>query len=166
MYARGAPDTTSSLDGSGSGPSTRLSRISAKLFPWARYHHHLNDHWNQNAIFVAAEGLMWSRCRSRSGQIKNEGMLVRCSPGGGVFRQYAPGLRLTAPGRSRSIWSLPAWFEPVVGRPPLAYHGNMERWALGGDRVHLTTVGRGQEFFLDLEAYLEALPWLGDLLEG
>ena len=35
-----------------------------------------------------------------------------------------------------------------------------------GDRVDLQTVGRGQEFVLDVREYLEAVAWVRQLLVG
>ncbi len=84
-------------------------------------------------------------------------------PGAGLFTQYAPHLRLTAPGASTSEWLLPAWFEPVGNRPPLTYHGDRNRWTRDGDRVRLRSVGRGQEFVLDASTYPEAAGWLAGL---
>ena len=84
-------------------------------------------------------------------------------PGGGVFERSDPLLCLTADGRRRSEWRLPAWFHPA-GRPAaLSYHGRPRRWVPDGDHVRLQTVGRGQEFVLDCDAYPEAIGWLADL---
>jgi hypothetical protein len=84
-------------------------------------------------------------------------------PGGGVFEHFDPALCLTATGPKRSVWRLPGWFHPGAGRTPLTYHGNLRRWTPDGDYVLLQTVGRGQEFVLDCEAYPEAIGWLADL---
>lgn len=83
-------------------------------------------------------------------------------PGAGIFPRFVPQLRLTAPGRSRSIWRLPAWFYPRSSC--LSYHNDMSRWAREEDAVLLQTVGRGQEFVLDCQEYPEALQWLCQLL--
>lgn len=83
----------------------------------------------------------------------------------GVFRHYDDRLRLTRAGEARSRWSLPAWFEPR-GRAPLGYHHAPSRWRRAGDRVHLQSVARGQEFVLDARAYPESGRWLRDLLSA
>jgi hypothetical protein len=69
-------------------------------------------------------------------------------------------------GTSRSIWDLPAWFEPRDGRPALGYHEDPSRWTRTNDRVRLQSVARGQEFVLDTAKYSEAIPWLGTILRG
>jgi hypothetical protein len=82
-------------------------------------------------------------------------------PGAGLFRQYDSRLRLTAPGASTSEWQLPAWFEPVGERPPLTYHVDRRRWRRVKEGVRLRSVGRGQEFVLNLSDYPDAFGWLG-----
>lgn len=83
-------------------------------------------------------------------------------PGAGVFPRFAPALRLTATGQSRSIWRLPPWFYPRSSC--LSYHSDKSRWTRDADTVLLRTVGRGQEFVLDCQEYPEALEWLYQLL--
>ncbi len=85
-------------------------------------------------------------------------------PGAGVFDFAHDGRRLTAEGASKpSEWSLPAGFLPR-GRPALSYHGSAERWSTSGAQVRLLTVGRGQEFVLDLDSYPELTDWLFGIL--
>ncbi len=110
---------------------------------WAAYHPHVAAaaHRSNNTLYVGAAGGL----------------------GTGVFARYDDRLRLTRPGERRSRWSLPAWFEPR-GRPPLGYHHVASRWRRAGDRVHLQSVARGQEFVLDTSHYPEALPWVRELL--
>lgn len=84
-------------------------------------------------------------------------------PGAGLLRQFHPLLCLTAPGLSRSVWRLPAWFYPAAGRRALSYHASPDRWQCRGGSVLLHTVGRGQEFVLDCRAYPEAVGWLASL---
>lgn len=120
--------------------------------PWIRDHPHVQDARRRNsegnAIYVA-------RQHSR---------LVPGRPGGGMFRRFDPELQLTAPGRSRSVWSLPRWFAPGKGRSALSYHAAPERWSTKGDRCLLQSVARGQEFVLDLEGRPEATAWLKGLI--
>lgn len=85
--------------------------------------------------------------------------------GGGAFERWAPSLRLSEIGASRSVWMLPAWMEPIAGRVPLTYHSNVERWQRVGESVLLRTAAKGQEFVLNTDSYPEAVPWLRSLLE-
>jgi hypothetical protein len=87
------------------------------------------------------------------------------APGAGMFRHFDPALCLSAPGRSRSYWRLPAWFHPEPGRPPLTYHADRRRWTRTDDAVILRSAAQGQEFVLDADAYPEAVPWIGNLIE-
>lgn len=86
--------------------------------------------------------------------------------GGGAFTHFRETLRLTAPGASRSHWSLPGWFEPRDGRPPLGYHEDLARWQCDSERVRLASVARGQEFVLDATCYPESTAWVRGLLAG
>jgi hypothetical protein len=86
--------------------------------------------------------------------------------GAGLFPHFAPHRCLTAPGHSRSIWQLPAWFYPHPPRKPLTYHQNLHRWQqLSNAQVLLQSVGRGQEFVLDCGDYPEVWDWLPTLWE-
>ena len=77
-------------------------------------------------------------------------------------------LVLTAPnGTGVSQWQLRRWFYPDGDEPPLTYHGNVtERWRRDADHAYLRSVGRGQEFVLDLDHYPEAIGWLSGLVNG
>jgi hypothetical protein len=86
------------------------------------------------------------------------------TPGAGVFRRFDPNLCLTAPGQTRSIWQLPLWFYPQACKPALTYHARATRWRRTDDATLLQTVGQGQEFVLDADAYPEAIPWIAQLL--
>lgn len=83
--------------------------------------------------------------------------------GGGRFSHFADSLRLTTPGKSRSMWSLPKWFYPD-GRPALSYHGSAERWTLRDHEVLLNCVGRGQEFVIDGDNYPELEDWATSII--
>lgn len=85
-------------------------------------------------------------------------------PGAGRFPKFKSQLQLTAPGFGRSNWRLPAWFAPSSDRPPLGYHARSDRWQVHDDHVLLKTVGRGQEFVLDADAYPEAQEWATRLI--
>ncbi len=86
--------------------------------------------------------------------------------GAGIFSRFDDSLQLTEPGKSRSVWRLPSWFDPRGKKSGLTYHGKKSRWkTLNKDRIRLNSVGRGQEFVLDCDDYPEAIPWLASLLE-
>ncbi len=119
---------------------------------WASGHPHVAspDHRRFNTVYQASDSLTLG------------GMEVGAS-GAGVFRIYRDNLRLTAPGKSRGRWSLPRWFLPTENRRPLGYHADPDRWSADGDQVLLRTVGRGQEFVLDMKEYPEAAEWVREL---
>lgn len=82
----------------------------------------------------------------------------------GYFDKYDQSLRLTAPGKSRSIWRLPAVFCPK-GTPALSYHGRPKRWTRDGPEHYLLeSVGRGQEFVVDCEQHPGVEEWATKLL--
>lgn len=84
-------------------------------------------------------------------------------PGGGLLGPYQPKYRLTAPGRTRSVWHLPSWFHPLPSRP-LTGHAAPHRWSLSEAGVLLQTICQGQEFVLDCGQYPAALGWLVEML--
>ena len=84
-------------------------------------------------------------------------------PGGGLLGSYQPKYRLTAPGRTRSIWQLPAWFHPLP-LVPLTGHTAPQRWVPSATGVLLQTICQGQEFVLDSEQYPQALDWVAEIL--
>ena len=134
------------------GPSAHID-----LPDWAQDHPHCTQKFRtNNALFSASELLEIPSLRRRL-------------PGGGLFRKFSQELQLTEPGALRGQWLLPRWFWPYEksgnGRPPLTYHGDRARWALGDDGVRLRTVGRGQEFVLDCDFYAESAAWLARLFE-
>jgi Nucleotide modification associated domain 3 len=137
---------------------------------WARYHPHLNFgsiEKNPNAIYIAAESLS-----ERSS-----------TPGWGVFKRYDPRLCLTKVQHKGSqevrgqkcvvkpsLWELPAWMnpwnDPDNQRKPLGFHTNKDQWRGSNENAAiLQSVGRGQEFVLDCEAFPEAIDWAEKLIE-
>jgi len=117
---------------------------------WAAYHPHFHGIRNSNnTLYVAVD-------RFPSTDIR----------GGGVFRSYAAERTLTAANASRSLWHLPAWFDPARCAEPLSYHGDRARWTLERDRVLLRSAGRGQEFVCDTAVYPEAVEWARSLIVG
>lgn len=115
---------------------------------WATDHPHLSPTFNQNfkenPIYVAAETPTGSAA--------------------GTFKYAVDELRLTRENEPRSRWRLPSWFYRSGGKPPLSYHSNLDRWKPHGKEVHLQSVGRGQEFVLDIEDDPEATRWVNDLI--
>lgn len=84
-------------------------------------------------------------------------------PGGGLLGPCQPKYRLTAPGRTRSVWHLPAWFHPLPP-VPLTGHAAPDRWTPSDTGVFLQTICQGQEFVLDCDQYPQALDWLAEIL--
>ena len=81
--------------------------------------------------------------------------------GWGVFPKFDRRLVLTDPnGAGVSQWRHPRWFYPDGNKPPLTYHPDRKRWRHDANHACLRSVGRGQEFVLDLAHYPEAADWL------
>jgi hypothetical protein len=152
-YARKAPDLHALFGWLQVGSSRPITSELSSELPWAAYHDHLNRERPRNHLYIATDRL-------------HLGGVPIDLPGGGTFCQYHESLRLTASARSRSIWALPEWFFPGNERRPLSYHGAPERWERTSRGVLLRTVGRGQEFVLDLEHYPAALPWVRGILQN
>jgi hypothetical protein len=83
-------------------------------------------------------------------------------PGAGLFGTFDQKLCLTASGKTRSIWQLPAWFNPGGHTTPLTYHSDHSRWSRTENATLLRSVPIGQEFVLDCVDYPEALEWVAD----
>ena len=82
-----------------------------------------------------------------------------------MFPRFDRRLVLTDPdGAGVSQWRLPQWFYPEGNKLPLTYHPNRTRWRRDADHTYLRSVGRGQEFVLDLAHYSEAVERLSDLV--
>ncbi|MBP0620952.1 hypothetical protein [Cupriavidus consociatus] len=123
---------------------------SLKRHPWIATHPHVAtpDRYTdpRNTLYVA---------RKRS--------LFVAGIGAGRFRFMRPPMQLTLAGRTRSVWSLPSWFEPKE-RAPLTYHPGAACWEPDGDRVTLKTAAKGQEFVIDGKAYAELERWVANLV--
>lgn len=77
-----------------------------------------------------------------------------------VFTRFDQRLALTDPHSAGvSNWPLPRWFYPDGNKPPLTYHPDRKRWRRDAEHSYLRSVGRGQEFILDLSHYPEAVRW-------
>ena len=84
-----------------------------------------------------------------------------------MFPRFDQLLVLTDPnGAGVSNWRLPRWFYPDDNKPPLTYHPDRRRWQRDDNCAYLRSVGRGQEFVLDLAHYSEAVEWLSDLVNA
>jgi hypothetical protein len=115
--------------------------------PWLRDHPHVRDGWGpQNTLYIAAK-----RLRLTNSDIR--------LPGWGVFPK---GLRLTAEGRSPSIWSIPDWLNPARGGVGMSYHPDY-RWSPDGT---LRCTGRGQEFVAAIDGRSDAQNWLNAIFEA
>ena len=123
-------------------------RLGKEDFPtpdWAEMHPHIVSNYGPtNTVYVAKE--------TRNGY------------SAGAFRWFKKELVLTAPERSRSFWRLPTWFRFRKEVATLSYHSNPARWRLDADCSYLQTVGRGQEFILDTNAYPQAEEWARRLI--
>lgn len=122
-----------------------------KSFYWAHYHPHFawaND--PGNTLYVATR------------RLELGGNLA--APGSGIFPLLNDRLVLTRPGGSVSQWQLPQWFYPDGNKSPLTYHPDRTRWKRDGNHAYLQSVGRGQEFVLDLQEYIDAIDWISGLV--
>ena len=125
---------------------------------WARHHPHLfSDHYDDKSTVYAA-----------SMKLDLGSDDDRCDvPGWGVFPKFDRRLVLTNPnGAGVSDWRLPRWFYPDDNKPPLTYHPDRKRWRHDTNYAYLQSVGRGQEFVLDLAYYPKAIDWLSDLVSN
>ena len=139
------------------GRKYRVADIGPNDLPWARNHPHLLGGYrdDRNTVYAAAAKL-------------DLGADDQCDIAGwGVFRRFDQRLVLTDPnGAGVSNWRLPRWFYAEGDKPPLTYHPDPKRWRRDADHAYLQTVGRGQEFVLDLAHYPEAVPWLSGLVSN
>lgn len=120
--------------------------------PWLADHPHVahRGHFSsENVIYVGAPTLSSA----------HGGM-----PGAGAFTRWSPQLRLTdASQHLKSRWSVPSWMSPVSGRR-LSYHTDLKRWTVQGTSALLQTVGKGQEFVIDVGEDTEPQRWLTGLI--
>jgi hypothetical protein len=137
-----------------------LPAVTSEQWSWAATHPHVRVRDGEkvrrepNCLYVATE------------RLSLPGLSRRSASGAGVFESFRPALQLTAdPETKLSVWSLPACFSPGA-RSALTFHSSRDRWTPHGERVLLETVGRGQEFVLDLDAYPQAFDWIAALFRG
>ena len=135
-----------------------VADIGPNDLPWARHHPHLASNYrdDKNTVYAA------------TAKLDLGGDDDQCDIAGwGVFRRFDRRLVLTDPdGTGVSNWRLPRWFYPDGNKPPLTYHPDPKRWRHDANHAYLRSVGRGQEFVLDLAHYPEAVEWLSDLVSS
>lgn len=121
-------------------------------YPWLSNHPHLsgyeNDHFN--TIYIGANKL---------------DLFGIESDGYGVFQSLKEEHILTDRDQPlRSVWKLPGSMMPSINRQALSYHGNLSRWKeKDSNWVNLRSVGRGQEFVLDMSEYDNIEMWIRDM---
>ena len=136
----------------------RVADIGPNDLPWARHHPHLYSKYrdDKNTVYAASTKL-------ELGGDDNGREIA----GWGVFPKFNRRLVLTDPnGSGVSQWRLPRWFYPDGNKPPLTYHPDRKRWRHDADHAYLRSVGRGQEFVLNIAHYPEAVGWLSDLVSS
>jgi Nucleotide modification associated domain 3 len=151
-FVRGAPKLHVIFGWLEVGKVIRASSGVGAEIPWAAGHPHLGapDRYKNNTLYLASD------------RVSSIGLKTR---GAGTFDRIRPQLILTERDSNCSVWRLPRWFEPG-GRTPLSYHGKSARWTDCGTSMRLQSVGRGQEFVLDVEQYPEARRWLRSIFRG
>ena len=158
-YVPGAPDKHVLFGWLQIGEIVPVDERIKERLPWALEHPHvarpLRAGKGKEAIYVASKWLTLP-----------DGAKTR-HPGAGTF-SYNDNLVLTERQKSRSNWLLPEWFLPAFQKPTLSYHTNPNKWNVSSNRVgvRLKTVGRGQEFVIDIDyAAGEASLWIDNLIQ-
>jgi hypothetical protein len=133
----------------------RMSRATNELtteIPWANGHPHLAapERYKNNTLYFASD------------RLSSIGLKTR---GAGTFDRIKLELILTETDSNCSVWQLPRWFHPN-GRPALSYHSRPARWTDCDHSMRLQSVGRGQEFVLDVDEYPEARAWLRSIFRA
>ena len=135
-----------------------VTNIGPNGLPWARHHPHIFSEYGdgKNTVYAASMKLDLGGASDRPKSV-----------GWGVFPRFDQRLVLTNPdGAGVSDWRLPRWFYPDDNKPPLTYHPDRKRWRHDTNYAYLQSVGRGQEFVLDLAYYPKAMDWLSDLVSN
>jgi Nucleotide modification associated domain 3 len=153
-FVRGAPKLHVIFGWLQVGRDVRATNDLVDEVPWAHGHPHLAnpDRYKNNNLYFASD------------RLSSIGVDAR---GGGTFARLVPELILTDtnPYLQCSRWRLPRWFKSN-GRPLLSYHGKSARWTDCADSTRLQSVGRGQEFVLDVDEYPEARGWLRSIFRA
>jgi hypothetical protein len=124
-------------------------------YPWLCNHPHVGRGAEpNNTIYIATETLHLP------------GVIGAGVAGGGRLAKLTAETTLTAHGQpKKSVWSLPDWFGPDSGRS-LSYHVDRNRWTETPSGLSLNTVGRGQEFVIDIGDDKRALDWVSALISS
>ncbi|MCV9963965.1 hypothetical protein OIU34_18975 [Pararhizobium sp. BT-229] len=124
-------------------------------YPWLCNHPHVGRGAEpNNTIYIATETLALP------------GGIGAGRAGGGRLEKLTAETTLTAPDQpKKSVWSLPEWFGPDSGRS-LSYHVDRNRWTMTPTGLNLKTVGRGQEFVIDIGDDKKALNWVSFLISS
>jgi hypothetical protein len=124
-------------------------------YPWLCKHPHIGRGTEpSNTIYIATETL------------ELPGGIGAGLAGGGRLATLTRETTLTASGQQKkSVWSLPDWFGPDSGRS-LSYHVDRNRWMETPSGLALKTVGRGQEFVIDIGDDKRALDWVSALISS
>ena len=132
------------------GKICKVDELAKDELPWSRYHphrHRSRDRDSSNTLYVASR-----RLNLGGGPI---------APGAGCFLKPHEPLVLTNPnGSGVTDWRLPRYFYPDNGKSPLTDHPKLDRWRYDDQYTYLQSVGRGQEFVLDLDQYPGVTDWL------
>ena len=132
------------------GKICKVDELAKDELPWSRYHphrHRSRDRDSTNTLYVASR-----RLNLGTGAM---------APGAGCFLESHEPLVLTNPsGSGVTDWRLPRCFYPDNGKSPLTYHPKLDRWRYDDRYTYLQSVGRGQEFVLDLNQYPDVTDWL------
>lgn len=123
--------------------------------PWLRNHPHVGRGAEpNNTVYIATETL------------DLPGGIGAGWAGGGRLEKLTAETTLTASDQpKKSVWSLPEWFGPDSGRS-LSYHVDRTRWTMTPTGLNLKTVGRGQEFVIDIGDDKKALDWVSALISS
>jgi hypothetical protein len=133
--------------------ATDTSHVPASLRDHPHVVHASRFRGQRNTIYVAGDRLQLAA---------SPGVLAAA----GRFDRWTDALRLSADGATRSVWEVPLWLDPRLGRTALSYHGHPDRWNREGNRLLLRTVAKGQEFVLDCDEYPEATSWVTTLIKS
>jgi hypothetical protein len=161
-YARHAPDLHSLFGWLKVGEVVSVAELGPRDLGWARRHPHFSGGRGAgNMLYLAADHLV---ARGASAD-------ARRLPGAGLFPHFNPRLCLTArPGAvPRGVWKLPEWMHTCGRAPLLSHHADPGRWTCTHGGWLLRTVGRGQEFVIDLDQTPDpagAADWLYELIRA
>lgn len=160
-YVRCAPDLHVLFGWLEVGEVVPVAELGPRDLTWARRHPHFwGERGKGNTLYVAADSLTVAAVPGE-----------RRLPGAGLFRRLKGSLCLTAhPGAGpRGVWKLPEWMHIPGGAALLSHHKDPARWTRTSGGWLLRTVGRGQEFVLDLDQTsnpAKAAAWLRGLIRA